>query len=256
MSNLALIKSEDFGNVKCDFWQNEQNAIFMTINQLAQALGYASKSGIENLIMRNEYIKNNEFSTTHKMRVVEGNREVSREMRVFTEDGIYEVTLLAGTEKAKEYRAWVRVILKSLRTGQAKIVPTTEEKKKLAEARLKNAKARTASIYLKIANNEALPIEYRQVLLSYATKELSDKEILPLPEAKEKTLSATEVGERLGISANKVGKITNAHNLKTEQYGKLFHDKSKYSSKEVEAFRYYENVIPVIKTLLEAEIAN
>lgn len=137
-----------------------------------------------------------------------------------------------------------------------KQITSTDDKSKLAEARLKNAKARTASIYLKIANNEALPAEYRQVLLSYATKELSDKEILPLPEAKEKTLSATEVGKILGVSANRIGKITNAHNLKTEQYGKLFHDKSKYSNKEVETFRYYESIISVIKTLLEVEIAN
>jgi phage regulator Rha-like protein len=132
-----------------------------------------------------------------------------------------------------------------------KSVISTEDKKKLAEARLKNAKARTASLYLKISSNEALPKEYKQVLLSYATKELSDKDILPLPVAEEKTYSATEIGQQLGISANKGGKLTNEHNLKTEQYGKLFHDKSRYSNKEVETFRYYENIIPVIKGLLE-----
>ena len=58
----------------------------------------------------------------------------------------------------------------------------------------------------------------------------------------------------LGISANKVGRIANEHNLKTEQYGKLFHDKSQYSSKEVETFRYYESVVPVLKDILEKDI--
>ncbi|QJX64882.1 hypothetical protein HLK66_16405 [Niallia circulans] len=35
--------------------------------------------------------------------------------RIFTEDGIYEVTMLSKTEKAKEFRQWVRQILKELR---------------------------------------------------------------------------------------------------------------------------------------------
>lgn len=136
-------------------------------------------------------------------------------------------------------------------TQSPKQITSTEEKSKLADARLKNAKARTASLYLKIANNNFLSIEFRQVLLSYAAKELSGNEILPLPVAERKTYSAKEIGDQLGISSNMVGKIANANNLKTEQYGKFFHDKSKYSSKEVESFRYYENVIPVIKSLLE-----
>ncbi len=47
-----------------------------------------------------------------------------------------------------------------------------------------------------------------------------------------------------------VGKLANAHNLKTEQYGKKFYDKSRYSNKEVETFRYYDEVIPQLKEIL------
>lgn len=32
---LQIIKSEMFNNVFCDFYQNENNEVFMTINQLA-----------------------------------------------------------------------------------------------------------------------------------------------------------------------------------------------------------------------------
>lgn len=56
----------------------------------------------------------------------------------------------------------------------------------------------------------------------------------------EKTYSASEVGNAYGISANKVGKIANAHGLKTEEYGVFVMDKSRYSSKEVTSFRYNE----------------
>ena len=124
-------------------------------------------------------------------------------------------------------------------------------REKEIEARYNNSLVRKANLLLKIAKeNPNLSKEYIQVLQSKATEIITGQEILPLPVVEEKTYSATEIGERLGISANKVGKLANAHNLKTERYGKFFHDKSKYSNKEVETFRYYENVIPVLETLL------
>jgi len=135
-----------------------------------------------------------------------------------------------------------------------KQLPTSESKQQLAEARLRNAKAREANILFKIADNPSLSNNYKQVLFSYASEIIADKPLIPLPVAEEKTYSAGEIGKVLGISANKVGRIANEHNLKTEQYGKLFHDKSQYSSKEVETFRYYESVVPVLKDILEKDI--
>ena len=69
-----------------------------------------------------------------------------------------------------------------------------------------------------------------------------------LPEV-EKTYSAKEVGEMLGISANKVGRIAYANGLKTPEYGRYVADKSKNSDKEVENFRYNENGVKVLQEL-------
>ena len=69
-----------------------------------------------------------------------------------------------------------------------------------------------------------------------------------LPEV-EKTYSATEVGEILGISANKVGRLANANGLKTPEYGRYVADKSKNSDKEVETFRYNETGVKVLQEL-------
>lgn len=71
-----------------------------------------------------------------------------------------------------------------------------------------------------------------------------------LPEV-EKTYSATEVGNALGITAAKVGKIANANGLKTDEYGITVMDKSRYSSKQVENFRYNERGKAKIKEILE-----
>lgn len=118
MTNLALVRSESFGTIQCDFWKNDDGSIFMTSEQLGQALGYSSpRVSISNLVNRNEYLKNKEFSGVINLMTPSGTQET----RVFTEDGIYEVTFLASTEKAREFRNWVRGILKSLRAGEATI---------------------------------------------------------------------------------------------------------------------------------------
>lgn len=88
-------------------------------------------------------------------------------------------------------------------------------------------------------------------VIAYATKELSGKFLLPLPKLEEKTYSATEIGQLLGTTANRVGLPTNRYDLKTEQYGQWFKDKSRHSNKEVSSFRYFERVIPVLQDLLE-----
>lgn len=71
-----------------------------------------------------------------------------------------------------------------------------------------------------------------------------------LPEV-EKTYSATEVGNAFGITAAKVGRIANANGLKTDEYGIVVMDKSRYSPKEVPNFRYNERGKAKIKELLE-----
>ena len=135
-------------------------------------------------------------------------------------------------------------------TGKTKSKVDNLLKEKEIEARYNNSLVRKANALLKICNNPNLSKEYVQVLQSKAAEMVTGQLILPLPVAERKTYSATEIGNKLGISANKVGSLANKHNLKTEEYGKLYHDKSKYSNKEVETFRYYDNIIPVLEELI------
>jgi len=138
MSDLVLFKSEDFQGIECDFWKNEySNEVFMTSEQLGMVLGFSDPSkGVSNLINRklkngqmpNEYLKTKEFSATLAMRTPSGIQET----RIFNEDGIYEVAFLARTERAKEFRSWVRQILKGLRKGELELL-----KKQLEESKPK-----------------------------------------------------------------------------------------------------------------------
>ena len=95
---------------------------------------------------------------------------------------------------------------------------------------------------------------YRQVLQAHATKELTGECLLPLPYIGEKTYSAQEIGEKLGISANKVGMLANRNHLKTKQYGTWVNDVAKNCpGKEVPSFRYYESVVPVLKPIISKQ---
>ena len=247
MKNLQLVKSEQFGTVQADIYSNNKD-MFMTINQLAECLEYASKSGVENIVSRNEYLKEATFSSTHKVWV----DEKQRETRIFTEDGIYEITMLSKQPKAREFRAWIRNILKALRKGEAKIIGMTDYQKMIAKTRTENTRIRKARELIKLSQKYAGK-PYSQTLDSYATQALTGEHIIPLPCVEQKSYSATEIGEKLGITANRVGRIANEHSLKTEEYGRLVVDKSRHSSKEVESFRYYESIIPVLSAIIESK---
>ena len=71
------------------------------------------------------------------------------------------------------------------------------------------------------------------------------------PRIEQTTYSAKELGDVLGISANRVGRIANAHGLKTKEYGLYYLNKSPHSDKQVEHFRYFEKSIDKFKAILE-----
>lgn len=141
-----------------------------------------------------------------------------------------------------------------LSSGKVKqLKPNLKEKE--IQTRFNNSVARKANALLKIANDPLTTKERKKILLAQTTEILiGSKEIKNLPHPIKKTYSATEIGKKLGISSNKVGRLANAHNLKTEEFGMVFKQTLEQNNKEVEDFRYYENVIPVLKELLNVQV--
>ena len=54
------------------------------------------------------------------------------------------------------------------------------------------------------------------------------------------------------VSGQKIGRIANKLEIKTEEFGKFFLDKSPYSSKEVQTFKYNQKGINRIKEEFKA----
>ena len=89
--------------------------------------------------------------------------------------------------------------------------------------------------------------KYKQTLEIYSANALYDEPILELPAIEKKSYTATEIGKKLGITSMKVGSIAKKQNLKTDEYGYWALDKSRHSNKQVESFRYYDNIIEEIR---------
>lgn len=114
--------------------------------------------------------------------------------------------------------------------------------------------AKAMELSLKSANKicEMLPNlgeQSRQVLLAGLLNPIVG-DVIPLPILEEKTYTATEVGEMLGISSKKVGSIANALGLKIEEYGFFVLDKARHSDKQVPTFRYNDKAVLKIENEL------
>lgn len=119
-----------------------------------------------------------------------------------------------------------------------------------AEAMKLNAKTRMFNTIMKTTNNKVLSPVAVEVFGLKAIEQITGIDMgQHLPQVP-KTYSATEIGNMLGVSSNRIGTLAKNHNLKTEENGIWVMDKSKSSSKEVSTFRYFENAINIFKCLL------
>lgn len=173
---------------------------------------------------------------------------------LINESGLYSLVLSSKLPEAKAFRHWVtHDVLPALRkTGEYRMRRADDEtRKKLADAKVRNAQSRQAALWIKMAELSGSSEVHKQICAAYASKALEGEMVLPLP-AVEKTYTAREVGDRYGVSANRIGKLANRHGLKTEEYGLLVMDKAKGSCKEVESWRYNERGVQAIGELLRA----
>ncbi|EGT2203774.1 toxin Bro [Clostridioides difficile] len=241
-NNLQIFKNNDFGEIRVIELNGEP---WFVGKDVAETLGYKDTSDALKRHVDDEDKGVGEIPTPG------GNQN----MKIINESGLYSLILSSKLSTAKKFKHWVtRDVLPSIRkTGiySTKSKDESEIKYMNAQARLKNARAREAKIYLELADKVDIK-EYKQIMYSKTTELLSGETLIPLPKIERKTYSATEIGKMLGISANKVGGLANAYNLKTDEFGIKVWDKAKYSDKQVPNFRYYENVIPVLEKALNA----
>lgn len=136
---MELITTQHYGGNIFSFYSTKRKDIFMTINELATGFGYKSKKGIEEMLRRKPYLKENKYSFMSKVPVRNYGTPQSvgttksklqyQEVRLFTERGIFEIGCISHTAKAEQFRDWVFNQLKILRNAFTKgMIAHTESK--------------------------------------------------------------------------------------------------------------------------------
>lgn len=167
---------------------------------------------------------------------------------IINESGLYSLILSSKLPTAKEFKHWVTSeVLPSIRkTGEYKITPAQQNRLDIME---RNSRAREASLWLRISA-QVKSDTYRQVCASYASTVLAGREVIPLPQTTQHHYSATEIGAMFGVSKQAIGNLANTYGMKTDEYGAWYHDKSPYSTKEVDVFKYNDRAVQRFRDLL------
>ena len=241
MNEMMIFSNAEFGKIRVVYREEEP---WFVGKDVAQALGYSDTA---DALKKHVDDDDKKLSKAGELPTLKTSNYGAY---IINESGLYSLILSSKLPGAKKFKRWVTSeVLPSIRkTGGYSIDEITKSQKAFLSVQEKTAHIQAATLLNQIAGDYTGT--YRQILQAYATKELVGEFALPLPKVERHTYTAGDIGKKLGISANKVGQLANKHHLKTSEYGAWFVDKSPYSSKEVETFRYFEDVVPVLQELL------
>ena len=248
MNNLQVFKNEEL-KLQVRTIQNDDGSISINAEDTARGFGFIKidrKGGKEytrlDFPRLQKYIEEfnfgNEFPKLGKDDYI-------------PESLFYMLGMKASNKVAQEFQKWLAVdVIPSIRKKGTYSI-NGEKADKLTEmeteTKLNNSQTRKANSLMRMHKQCNDPI-VKDLLFKKAIETLTGKKLI----TNRKTYSAEEIGKKFGISANKVGRIANANNLKTEQYGEMvateYNDKAQGST-----FRYYDTVIPVIEDILRGQ---
>lgn len=236
MNALQVFTNERLGQIRS---MNINGQPYFVGKDIADALGYSNS--------RDALAKHVHDDDKITVAIHDGNKGNPNQVCI-NESGMYALIFGSKLEQAKEFKHWVTSeVLPSIRkTGGYNSQQSDEYKAKRIEVMAMNAKAR-------IMKEENKRLE--ALLKSGKVDDLPATAILSLiktePQHTVKTYTAQEVGAMLGVSANKIGRLANANNLKTEEYGEWFKETINNGDKQVPSFRYNDKGIKKLTELVK-----
>lgn len=122
--NLSIVTKEMFGKNEMTIYENENNDIFMTREQIGRALEYSDpRHAIRKIHARNKE-RLDKFSVGTKLTSTDGK---AYETIIYNEKGIYEIIRRSQQPKADEFYDWVYELLEKLRKRELKVTkPKTQ----------------------------------------------------------------------------------------------------------------------------------
>ena len=251
MNDIKIFENAEFGSVRTLEVNGEP---YFVGKDVAEILGYTNVNKATQMHVDDEDKRTLDFKGfSHFGTSLWSGNDFSNKT-VINESGLYSLILSSKLPKAKEFKHWVTSeVLPSIRKTGSYAIPKngdSADKSKAVDAKLMNAKVRMSNQFLKLANVDTLSTQYKSILVAKAAEVLSGENILPMPQSEQKMYTATEIGAMFGVSAQKIGSISNKHGMKTEEFGEWYRDKSRYSCKEVDSFKYNDKAVEKFKELL------
>lgn len=194
---------------------------------------------IKNRIERYEFVENQDFTKLHKKMELSKTGQTAIEYFV-TVGMAKELAMVENNDKGSQARKYFIECEKRLKEQTA-----TQPSHPIGEIEDK-----LRAIVFALEHTTLSDVAKETVIVTSA-ETLTGISIGYRPQIEQTTYSAKELGDVLGISANRVGRIANAHGLKTKEYGLYYLNKSQHSDKQVEHFRYFEKSIDKFKAILE-----
>src|SRR5699024_11143921 len=149
--NLSLAVKEMFEGNEMNIYKNESNEVFMTRNQIGEALEYSDPNTAITKLHERHKVRLDKFSVTTKLVGADGKYY---DTVIYNEQGIYELIRRSRQPKADNFYAWVYDLLSKIRKGEYHVIQPQTEYDKIqiqkmnAESRLMNARTRQAKLIL------------------------------------------------------------------------------------------------------------
>lgn len=127
-TDLVLAEQANFNGVACDFYDSlQREEIFMTRQQIGQALGYDNPNKAVDNIHQRHKDRLDKFSTTLTLGVVEGGRTVNRDTTVYEPKGVYEICRWSRQPKADDFMDFVWNVVETVRKNRQATALTNDE---------------------------------------------------------------------------------------------------------------------------------
>lgn len=116
--NYEIVASDQFFETTVNVYRDNNNEIYMTRNQIGEALGYSNpQRAMSDIHNRNKERLDN-FSVVRKMRSTDGRMY---DTHLYTEKGIYEIMRYSKKPKANEFYDFVYELLSKIRKREIAI---------------------------------------------------------------------------------------------------------------------------------------
>ncbi|CUB52299.1 hypothetical protein BN2127_JRS10_01767 [Bacillus subtilis] len=256
--NVSIIRSESFGNVVCDFYQNEENEIFMTRNQIGQALEYVNPNDAIRFIHKRHRERLDPFSVPCKLNGTDGKLY---ETVIYNAKGIYEICRWSKQAKADTFYDWVYELLEAFRKGEIQITKPkqfTPRKKPVnlvfrQEMDIAKTLASIAGVKGGIAYAVAIGRAEKKTGEDFTTY----KRLLPTATHETGFLNPTQIGERMEKKSRVVNKLLQERGLQEKrdttwrltEEGKKYGEEIPYTRNGHSEYQiqWNESVIDVLK---------